>query len=170
MVGGQYMKKEKCLKKKIIIGCLSVAGIIALIWIGSIVKYEVLTFSHGDEFTNGYKATNMIDSVNGLKVLDYSSSVAKVLYYTYDKEAGGIGLANLNYISFTKEDGKWEFSDWYNSQRWDGETQWPYLFLTFGGQAFMFLFAFPVFVLLMMLYGCIKKERAAKITSEDKSS
>jgi hypothetical protein len=158
------------LKKKIIIRCLSVAGIIALIWIGSIIRYEILTYQHGDEFTNGYKATNMLDSVSGLKVLTYSSSDANVLYYTYDKEAGGIGLANLDYISFTKEDGSWKFSDWYNSQRWDGDTQWPYLFLTFGGQVLLFFFGLPVFVLLLMLYGCIRKDRILKITCEDKSS
>jgi hypothetical protein len=161
-------EKGNSVKKKIIIRCLLVVGVIALIWIGSIIKCEILTYSHGDEFTNGYKTTNMIDSVDGLKVLVYSSSDAKVLYYTYDKEAGGIGLANLDYISFTKEDGKWEFSNWYNSQRWDGDTQWPYIFLTFGGQALMFFFGIPVIILLFMLRGTIKKEKALKTTVETK--
>lgn len=158
------------MKKKIIIRCLSVAGIIALIWIGSIIRYEILTYSHGDEFTDGYKATNMLDSVSGLKVLTYSSSDANVLYYTYDKEAGGIGLANLDYISFTKEDGSWKFSDWYNSERWDGDTQWPYLFLTFGGQVLMFILGLLVFVLFLMLLRFSRKERIAKIICEDKTS
>ncbi len=95
-----------------------------LIWVGSIIKCEVLTALHGDEFNAIYKENNMIGEIEYLKILEYSNKVARVYYISLNKSSGNI-------LKFSKIDeqwkyDKWEQTVWSTSGTADGVV-WPYL-------------------------------------------
>ena len=92
-----------------------------LFWIGSILRCEVLTSQHKEEFATLYKLTNMIGSVDYLKVMDYSDSKARV-YYVTKKDSG-------NLITFVKQKGQWKLKKWATIWSHYGSADgfvWPY--------------------------------------------
>lgn len=68
------------------------------------IKAEYLTYKYGDEFDELYKETHIIDQVDYCKVLEYSSSHAKVIYV-----ARGSGI---HVFEFDSVGGCWQRSDW----------------------------------------------------------
>ena len=86
----------------------------------SYARVEYLTSKYGDEFKDGYRQTNMIDSIEYLKVLEYDIQYAKVLYID--------GAAD--YIWFKKENNQWIMEKWdtvwSDSGSADGITWPPY--------------------------------------------
>lgn len=89
--------------KYLIIGI--VLGLV-ITYMFSLVKCEILTQRHYDEFKDAYKQNTMLGEVEFFKVLEYETcSVAKVYYISKDK-AGG------NVLTFAYEDGKWNEVYW----------------------------------------------------------
>ena len=90
--------------KKKIAAILMIIAIIVIVPVSPYIKAEYLTYKYGNEFEDLYKETHMIDNVDYCKVLEHSSSYAKVLYVARDS---GIHIFEFCYI----ED-RWQRSDW----------------------------------------------------------
>ena len=84
--------------KKFITILIGILGCFLLFWAGSIIRCEIITAQHGQEFENLYLQTRMIDENDYLKVMDYSNSTARV-YYVRKHSMG-------NLITFNKQDGQ----------------------------------------------------------------
>lgn len=109
------------MKKPLVIILISLACPI-LIWGASLIKCEVLTYQHGEEFMTLYQQTNMLEDQKYYKVLDYSDATARV-YYVSVNRAG-------NVLSFTKKNGSWELDKWETVWSKSGSADgfiWPYL-------------------------------------------
>ncbi len=91
----------KMLKKSAIIIVLC----FLLVWGTSLGKCELLTFIHGDEFSELYKANTMIGEQKYLKVLEYSDRYARV--YCVEKDNY---MANI--LSFVRSGEQWEYDKW----------------------------------------------------------
>ena len=78
---------------------------------------------HGDEFKKGYLQTNMIETIEYLKVMTYSIHKAKVYYVEEDKVAGHM-------IEFSRDNtGNWEYKKWETVWSTSGSASgfvWPY--------------------------------------------
>lgn len=90
--------------KKMIIIVIILVSLFVLLWIGTLIKCEMLTNEHRYEFVDLYKRTNMINDVDYLKVLDYSDNSAQVYYVK--KDSFGI------LITFNREKNEWFVEDW----------------------------------------------------------
>lgn len=86
-------------------------------------KVEYLTLKHGEEFSDGYKMSNMLDSIAYFKVMFYSEKNAKVYYV--QKEHKGADL-----FIFIKDDNEqWALKSWETiwSERGSADGfYWPY--------------------------------------------
>ncbi|MEL4105491.1 hypothetical protein IZU99_04010 [Oscillospiraceae bacterium CM] len=110
------------MKKTLIVILFLILFCFVLFWVGSFTYCEILTVRHGQEFTELYKLTNMIDKVDYLKVLNYSDNIAKVYYVA--EHAGG------DVIIFTKQSNEWELEKWYTVWSKYGSADdfmWPYI-------------------------------------------
>ncbi len=86
------------------------------------LKVEYLTWRHGDEFTDGYQQTNMIEEVEYLKVMGYSDTNAKVYYVLGDHAAAVL-------ITFVKQGNQWVMDIWEAIWSRSGSADgfiWPY--------------------------------------------
>ncbi|MDL2281330.1 hypothetical protein LJC10_05710 [Selenomonadales bacterium OttesenSCG-928-I06] len=111
----------KKLLKILLILLIGVVVLFFIYWGAAILKCEYLTYQYGKEFETGYKETNMIDSVDYFKVLDYSDTSARVYYVS---EYSG------NILRFSKEDGQWVYKNWSTVWSKGGnadEIMWPYV-------------------------------------------
>jgi len=70
------------MKKRIVTILLILFCGIPFVWLVPLIRCEVLTTLNGDEFREGYQATNMLDRVDYFKILNYSSSRARIYYVT----------------------------------------------------------------------------------------
>lgn len=109
-------------KKRIIIILIIIISFFVLFWLGSFIKCEILTARHGQEFSELYKLTNMIDKIDYLKVMEYSEDNARVYYVT----------ENLfgNMISFVKYNNNWDMVNWETIWSKSGSADgfiWPYI-------------------------------------------
>lgn len=91
-----------------------------LIWVGTIVKCEILTMRHGSEFL-------MFDEVNlaeKFKILKYNNDFARIYCVSKNRASGNI-------FTFRKVGGKWNYDKWEHgvwskSGTADGFI-WPYI-------------------------------------------
>ena len=96
---------------------------IVIIYISSLVKCEVLTHQHYDEFKNAYKQNTMIGDIETFKVLEYSPHKTAKVYYISENKAMG------NVITFTYDD-SWKIASWDTVWSKSGnadKTVYPYL-------------------------------------------
>ena len=110
----------KYLKKILLVGVF----LIVFYWGGSILKCEVLTLLHGDEFSIAYKDMTMLGEMDDWKVLQYSDPYARVYFVSKDRAGGDI-------LSFTKSgDADWKYVScdtvWSKTGSAEG-YMWPYL-------------------------------------------
>lgn len=107
---------------------LSLLCLFLISWIGDLVKCEVLTHQHYDEFKEAYKQNNMLGDMDYFKVLNYCpyrTDIAQV-YYVGKEKAGGDVLT----FQYNIEKSIWEEISW--STIWSGvggsasEVIWPY--------------------------------------------
>lgn len=109
-------------KKRIIIILTIIISFFVLFWLGSFIKCEILTARHGQEFSELYKLTNMIDKIDYLKVMEYSKDNARV-YYVTENSFG-------NMISFVKYNNNWDMVNWETIWSKSGSADgfiWPYI-------------------------------------------
>ena len=90
------------------------------IWLYSLLKCEILTIMHKEEFMGLEQQTNMLDSSENLKVLNYSSDYARIYYV--DHRGGDL-------IEFQKNNNNWELKYWNTIWSDTGSASgviWPY--------------------------------------------
>ncbi len=109
-----------------------VLGIICyflITWIGTLIKCEVLTYQHYDEFKDAYKQDTMLGDMEYFKVLSYNPNRAwgfAQVYYVGKGHSGGDVLT----LQYNYEKDLWEEISW--STIWSGvggsasEVIWPY--------------------------------------------
>lgn len=110
------------MKRKIRIVCLFVILCVGLGWCGSLVRCEILTVKHREEFADAYKQTNMIANVDAFKVLRCSGTEAEV-YYISKHTAGHL-------LMFKRESDGWALHRWETVWSKSGSADgwiWPYL-------------------------------------------
>ena len=81
------------------------------VWVGSLIKCEVLTYLHYDEFKDAYKQNTMLGDMEYFRVLDYSPyrtfDLAQVYYVSKGKTAGNVLTFKLNYDTNLWEEISW---------------------------------------------------------------
>ena len=113
------------MKKVIKIWVILIPVIFLLVWGVALIKCELLTLLHGDEFKNNYQENTMIDEIDYLKVLQYSENTAKIYYVTENKSTGEV-------LMFKNINNEWVYDQWYGTI-WSGiggsasGVVWPYL-------------------------------------------
>ncbi|MBE6617992.1 MAG: hypothetical protein E7627_08665 [Ruminococcaceae bacterium] len=114
------MKKTITLPKVII----AIIILFALFWVGSILKCEIQTLIHLDEFGDKWTENTMLGEPDRLIVLKYSDNYAE-LYHK--NEHGG------NVISFKRNDvnEEWSYNGWKDTvwSRYGSADDfiWPYI-------------------------------------------
>lgn len=97
---------SKALKKKVLIAAIAVAAVMIAIWIGSLIKCEILTDRYYNEFSGEYRQNTMLaDEIEYFKVLSYSENNAEVYYVSE-------GKSSANLLNFTKQNDEWVQTDW----------------------------------------------------------
>ncbi len=97
-----------------------------VVWLGSLIKCEVLTKLHYDEFKDAYKQCTMINGIDYFKVLKYErGKTAEVYYIEKDNMSGSI--LHFRYVPGEKD---WKFTVWETLwTNWGGNADnvtWPY--------------------------------------------
>lgn len=119
------MKRNKVISIGVII-C------IFILWFFPYMKYELLTWKNGAEFSGLQKTTNMIGDVDYLKVLDYSVDSARVYYVG---ESGNI-------LTFIQNNERWELVSWKTIWSKSGSADnfiWPYFYHSSEGIGFIII-------------------------------
>ncbi len=92
-------------------------------YVFSLVKCEVLTHRHYDEFEYAYKQNTMLGDMEFFKVLEYKTcDIAKVYYVSKGYSLGSV-------LTFAYEDGNWKEVSWDTPWSISGnadKTVYPY--------------------------------------------
>ena len=89
------------MKTKIKYFILGIVIYLVCVWIGSLIKCEVLTHKHYDEFKDAYKQNTMLGDMEYFKVLSCSpnrtTDFAQVYYVSKGHTAGNVLTFEFNY-------------------------------------------------------------------------
>ena len=106
-------------------GKIIITSIMLLLFLFFIIPYakvEYSTLLHGDEFSDLFAETHMMDDISYLKVMSYNKKSASI-YYVEKEHKGAILCV------FSKHEGAWKLNTWKTiwskSGRADGFI-WPY--------------------------------------------
>lgn len=81
------------------------------VWVGSLIKCEVLTHKHYDEFKDAYKQNTMLSDMEYFKVINYSPyrtyDFAQVYYVSKGNTAGNVLTFKFNYDTDLWEEISW---------------------------------------------------------------
>ena len=80
-------------------------AILLLIWVGALLKCEILTAMYHDDFSDAYKGNTMLGEMEYFKVLRCNGETAQV-YYVGKNMSGG------NVLTFEKQNGIWVETYW----------------------------------------------------------
>ena len=109
-------------KKIILVALLVAIGWLITYWVVSIIKCEMLTIEHRDEFIGLELQTNMLTLAETIKVLNYSEETATVYY---KDQYGG------NILEFRRNNNIWIFNRWgatvWSRQGSADGFMWPYI-------------------------------------------
>lgn len=97
-------------------------SIILLIAIYPYFQAEILTMKYGDQFTNEYAQTGMIDKIDYFRVIKYNDNFAEVFYVTDSHSSGEL-------VKFQIIEGRWTKVYWNAIWSKTGnadEFKWPY--------------------------------------------
>lgn len=101
---------------------IAVLSLFLIIWLAALMKCEVLTLLHREEFETIYKENTMIGNIDYLKVLEYSEQNARVYYVSQNRSAGHI-------LCFVKQGTRWKYDYWetvWSATGSASEVIWPY--------------------------------------------
>lgn len=105
-------------------------------WIGALLKCEVLTHRHYDEFKDAYKQNTMLGEMKYFKILEYKpyrTDVALVYYVSKGNAGGDVLTFRYNYENDLWEEISW-VTIWSGSGGSASEVIWPYLWhYIYGG-------------------------------------
>lgn len=99
-----------------------------IMWIGALIKCEVLTYQHYDEFKDAYRENTMLWDMEYFKVLRYAPSRSNIaqVYYVGEEHTLGSVLT----FQYDHEAERWKEISW--NVIWSGvggsasEVIWPY--------------------------------------------
>lgn len=97
------------------------AAVLLILWLGAIIKCEILTFLHQQEFENVWRQNGMLHAVETVKVLDYEKWYARV--YCKGPNGGDVLLLRRAFPG-------WEQLLWYTVWSEQGSADdfiWPYI-------------------------------------------
>lgn len=83
------------MNKKLTIGLIVVLIFLGVIWGCNIIKCEILTLQHKDEFVEQYKQTNIINNIDYLKIISYDNNEAAVYYVSKNKYGNILKFKNI---------------------------------------------------------------------------
>lgn len=110
-------------RKSVFYGVLVILALCIACWCAGLIRCEVLTYLHYDEFKEAYKQNTMLpDTMASFKVLDYSDVSARV-YYLGEGHSGG------DILEFELHNGIWQESHWKTVWSSSGSASgivWPY--------------------------------------------
>ncbi len=94
------------IRKIALTSVVTVIAVLIVIWITSLIKCEIITKQHYDEFSQAYRQNTMINQaeIDFFKVLDCSENSAKVYYASRDS----FGCV----LNFEKSGDEWLQSSW----------------------------------------------------------
>ena len=102
---------------------ITIILIFIIIWGISLIKCEVFTYQHSQEFDVIYMENTMMGEIDYLKILDYTDISARIYYVSKDKSGGDI-------LKFTKIDGQWVYTEWeqtvWSKNGSASDVVWPY--------------------------------------------
>lgn len=101
---------------------IAILSLFLIIWLAALMKCEVLTLLHREEFETIYKENTMIGNIDYLKVLEYSEQNARVYYVSQNRSAGHI-------LCFVKQGTRWKYDYWetvWSATGSASEVIWPY--------------------------------------------
>lgn len=121
---------QKKVKRTIII-VFAISALVVAIWVIALIRCEILTHLHYDEFAEAYQQNTMLsDKMETFKILDYSDTSATVYYI-------GEGYCGADVLEFEWQDGVWNESDWrtiWSASGSASEVIWPYWWhFVYGG-------------------------------------
>lgn len=125
------MNKKMKISPFFLIGFFGILALVMTFWIVSLLRCEILTHLHYDEFKDVYQQNTMLpEKMVTFKVLDYSETSATV-YYIGEGHSGG------NVLEFELHEGEWRESGWRTIWSTSGsasEVVWPYWWhFVYGG-------------------------------------
>ncbi len=94
------MKKKRLLMLVIVVIALPI-----IFWVSSLIKCEILTYKHYQDFENAYKQNTMLGEMEYFKVLYCDGDKAEVYYV-------GKGITDANILTFEKANGSWVETSW----------------------------------------------------------
>ena len=102
-------------------------------WVSSLIKCEILTHKHYDEFKDAYKQNQMLSEMEYFKVLEYSPYNLAKIYYV----SKGNKCADVLTFKFNSDTNLWEEISWNTIWSTTGsasEVIYPYWWLfLYGG-------------------------------------
>lgn len=81
------------------------------VWIGSLIKCEVLTYQHYDEFKDAYKQNTMLGEMEYFKVLNCGQRPSRDIAQVYYVSKGYTG-ANVLTFKYNYDTELWEEISW----------------------------------------------------------
>ena len=131
-------------------------AIFMLVWVGSIIRFEMLTSTHGHNFNELYRENTMIGEVGFFRVLYYSDSFARVYFVSGNRSAGDI-------LTFSNENGQWVYNSWertvWSTTGSADDFIWPYWHHSIEGRATFLILILPTYLVLCSAVVLIAKKR-----------
>lgn len=101
---------------------LAVVAVFLIVWIGALVKCEVLTNRYYSDFKDAYKDNTWITEIEYFKVFKCDGETAEVYYVSSGKSEGWVH-------SYEKQNGAWKQTGVYTVWSVSGSASgviWPY--------------------------------------------
>lgn len=102
--------------------CLLAAVLFLLIWGTALIRCEVLTYRHYDDFAHAHESNTMLGEIAYFKVLDCDKETAEVYYVSEGNTVGSV-------LEFQKTDDGWTEKSWRTVWSKNGSASdvvWPY--------------------------------------------
>ena len=108
---------------------LALVCVFLIQWIGALIRCEILTNQHADEFRDAYKQNTMLGEMEYFKVLSYAPyrthEFAQVYYVGKDYAGGYVLTFQYNYETHVWDEISWTVI-WSGVGGSASEVIWPY--------------------------------------------
>ena len=93
------------MKKRVMLIIVVVIMIPIAFWASALIKCEILTKAHYDDFKQAYKQNTMLGEIEYFKVLSCNENTAKVYYVSKGMTEGSV-------LTFKNNNGVWQKTSW----------------------------------------------------------
>ena len=118
-----------------------------MLWIGSVIRCEILTSRHSAEFIIPDEVVEWAGDSGTMKVISLSEQSAKIYYYYLNDYFAVL-------IYFTKHNNIWQYETWkavWTSGSAD-DFIWPYFHHSPVGKALFVFFSIPLLLITIILW------------------